>query len=85
MPALQTPNPSTSHKRDSNCRGFVPQPKRWRGEQPHGILRLQRYLVRDYEHRPSSSASRVYGAMPHVRRLTDANAPTWRETRAGAG
>lgn len=60
--------------------GFVPQPKRWRVEQTYGILILHRRLVRDYEHRPASSASRVYWAMTHVmaRRLTGANAPTWR-------
>jgi hypothetical protein len=62
----------------------VPQPKRWRVEQTYGILILHRRLVRDYEHRPSSSASRVYWSMSHVmiRRLTGANAPTWREPQA---
>lgn len=62
-------------------RGFVPQPKRWRVEQTYGILILHRRLVRDYEHCPSSSASRVYWAMTHVmtRRLTGATAPTWHE------
>ena len=66
--------------------GFVPQPKRWRVEQTYGILILHRRLVRDYEHRPASSASRVYWAMTHVmaRRLTGANAPTWRDTQAVA-
>ncbi len=61
--------------------GFVPQPKRWRVEQTYGILILHRRLVRDYEHRPASSASRVYWAMTHVmaRRLTGANTPTWRD------
>ncbi len=64
--------------------GFVPQPKRWRVEQTYGILRLQRRLVRDYEHRLASSISRVYWAMTHVmvRRLTGANATTWREPQA---
>ncbi len=40
-----------------------------------------RRLVRDYEHRPTSSASRVHGELPQVmaRRLTGANTPTWRE------
>ncbi len=67
----------------------MPQPKRWRVEQTYGILILHRRLVRDYEHRPSSSASsasRVYWAMTHVmtRRLTGANAPTWRAAQAVA-
>jgi hypothetical protein len=54
--------------------GFVPQPKRWRVEQTYGILILHRRLVRDYEHRRASSASRVYWAMTHVvvRRLPGA-------------
>jgi hypothetical protein len=41
-------------------------------------------MVRDYEHRPSSSASRVYWAMTHVmaRHLTGANTPTWRDAQA---
>lgn len=62
-------------------RGFLPQPKRWRVEQTYGILILHRRLVRDYEHRTASSASRVYWAMSHVmiRRLAGANTPTWRE------
>ncbi len=66
--------------------GFVPQPKRWRVEQTYGILILHRRLVRDYEHRPASSASRVYWAMTHVmaRRLTDANTPTERDAQAMA-
>jgi hypothetical protein len=51
------------------------------------ILILHLRLVRDYEHRPSSSASHVYWAMTHVmvRRLTDANTPTWRDPQAVAG
>ncbi|MGW1847898.1 IS5/IS1182 family transposase, partial [Streptomyces sp. NPDC001966] len=62
-------------------------PKRWRVEQTFGILILHRRLVRDYEHRPASSASRGYWAMAHVmaRRLTDTNTLTWRDPRvAGA-
>lgn len=64
--------------------GFVPQTKRWRVEQTYGILILHRRLVRDYEHRPSSSASRVYWAMTHVivRRLTSVNTPTRRDAQA---
>lgn len=70
--------------RDPQIKGFVPQPMRWRVEQAYGILTLHRRQVRDYEHRPSSSASRVYWAMTHVmiRRLTGTNTPTWREERA---
>lgn len=72
--------------RNPQDKGFVPQPKRWRVEQTYGILILHRRLVRDYEHSPSSSASRVYWAMTHVmtRRLTGANAPTWRAAQAVA-
>ncbi|WP_331737100.1 IS5 family transposase (plasmid) [Streptomyces sp. NBC_00984] len=68
-------------RRNPEERGFVPQPKRWRVEQTFGTLILHRRLVRDYEHRPASSTSRVYWAMTHVmaRRLTDASTPTWRD------
>ncbi|MFH9043569.1 IS5 family transposase [Streptomyces sp. NPDC017966] len=71
-------------ERSPQGKGFVPQPKRWRVEQTYGILILHRRMVRDYEHRPSSSASRVYWAMTHVmtRRLTSANTPTWRDQQA---
>lgn len=71
-------------KRNPQETGFVPQPKRWRVEQTFGILILHRRLVRDYEHHPASSASRVYWAMTQVmvRRLTGANTPTWREAQA---
>lgn len=64
----------------------MPQPKRWRVEQTYGTLILHRRLVRDYEHHPSSSVSRIYWAMTHVmtRRLTGANTPTWREAQAVA-
>ncbi|WP_127354063.1 IS5 family transposase [Actinacidiphila soli] len=60
--------------------GFVPQAKRWVVEQTNGILMLYRRLVRDYEHRPASSVSRVYWAMSDVmaRRLTGTSTPTWR-------
>ncbi|GHH67974.1 transposase [Streptomyces umbrinus] len=74
-------------RRNPHETGFVPQSKRWRVEQTFGILILHRRLVRDYEHRPASSASRVYWAMTHVtaRRLTDTNTLTWRDPRtAGA-
>ena len=67
-------------ERNSADRGFVPQPKRWMVEQTFGILSFRRRLVRDYEHRLASSASRVYWAMADVmaRRLTVASAPSWR-------
>lgn len=72
--------------RNPQDKGFVPQPKRWRVEQTYGILILHRRLVRDYEHLPTSSASRVYWAMTHVmvRRLTDTTTPTWRDPRVAA-
>ncbi|MGF6940435.1 hypothetical protein BKA18_000227 [Streptomyces auratus] len=73
-------------ERNPQDKGFVPQPERWRVEQTYGILILHRRLVRDHEHRPSSSASRVYWAMTHVtvRRLTDANTATWRDLQSVA-
>ncbi|MEU8104551.1 hypothetical protein AB0C18_12610 [Nonomuraea muscovyensis] len=60
--------------------GFVPQPKRWVVEQTYGTMSLHRRLVRDYEHDPASSESRVYWAMTDVmtRRLTGTSTPTWR-------
>ena len=67
-------------ERNPADRGFVPQPKRWVVEQTFGILAFHRRLVRDYEHRLTSSASRVYWAMTDVmaRRLTGTSAPSWR-------
>ena len=67
-------------ERNPANKGFVPQPKRWVVEQTYGILVQHRRLVRDYEHRPASSASRVYWAMTDVmaRRLTGTSAPSWR-------
>jgi transposase len=69
-------------ERNPADRGFVPQPKRWVVEQTYGILALHRRLVRDYEHRPATSESRVYWAMTDVmaRRLTGTSAPPWRGT-----
>ncbi|KIE26465.1 transposase [Streptomyces sp. MUSC 125] len=60
--------------------GFVPQAKRWIVEQTNGILMFYRRLVRDYEHRPASSRSRVLWAMTSVmsRRLTGATLTPWR-------
>lgn len=68
-------------RRNPQERGFVPQPKRWRVEQTFATLILHRRLVRDYEHRPASSTSRVNWAMTHVmaRRLTNASTLTWRD------
>jgi hypothetical protein len=62
--------------------GFVPQAKRWVVERAYGILMLHRRLVRDYEHLPRSSESRVHWAMTAVilRRLTGATAAAWRNT-----
>jgi transposase len=62
--------------------GFVPIPKRWIVERAYGISMLHRRLVRDYEHLPRSSESRVYWAMTAVilPRLTGANAAAWRST-----
>ena len=67
-------------ERNPADRGFVPQPKRWVVEQTFGILSFHRRLVRDYEHRLTSSASRVYWAMTDVmaRRLTGTSTPSWR-------
>lgn len=47
-------------------------------------MTLHRRLVRDYGHRPASSASRVYGAMTHTmtRKLTGTNTSTWRDPQA---
>ncbi|MFF7987435.1 IS5 family transposase [Streptomyces sp. NPDC007901] len=61
-------------------KGFVPQAKRWIVEQTNGILMFYRRLVRDYEHRPASSRSRVLWAMTSVmsRRLTGATIASWR-------
>ena len=69
-------------ERNPAGQGFVPQPKRWVVEQTLGILSFHRRLVRDYEHRLSSSASRVYWAMTDVmaRRLTGTSTPSWRFT-----
>ncbi|MFJ9855006.1 IS5 family transposase [Streptomyces sp. NPDC101150] len=60
--------------------GFVPQAKRWIIEQTNGILMFYRRLVRDYEHRPSTSRSRVFWAMTSVmaRRLTGHTLASWR-------
>jgi hypothetical protein len=67
-------------ERNPADRGFIPQPKRWVAGQTLGILSFHRRLVRDYEHRISSSVSRVYWAMTDVmaRRLTCTSAPSWR-------
>jgi transposase len=66
--------------RNPDDKGFVPQAKRWIVEQTNGILMFYRRLVRDYEHRPASSRSRVFWAMTSVmsRRLTGATIASWR-------
>ncbi|WP_030055230.1 IS5 family transposase [Streptomyces novaecaesareae] len=67
-------------ERNPADKGFVPQIKRWIVEQTNGILMFYRRLVRDYEHRPATSCSRVFWAMTSVmaRRLTGATLPSWR-------
>jgi transposase len=67
-------------ERNPADKGFVAQPKRWVVEQTYGTLALHRRLVRDYEHRPASSESRVYWAMSDVmtRRLTGTSSTSWR-------
>jgi transposase len=67
-------------ERNPADKGFVPQAKRWVAGQTFGILAFHRRLVRDYEHRPSSSESRVYRAMTDVmaRRLTGTSMQSWR-------
>jgi transposase len=69
-------------ERNPADKGFVPQAKRWVVEQTFGILSFHRRLVRDYEHRPASSVSRVYWAMTDVmaRRLTGTSVRSWRAT-----
>ncbi|WP_157254400.1 IS5 family transposase [Nonomuraea typhae] len=69
-------------ERNPANRAFVPQPKRWIAEQTYGTLMLHRRLVRDYEHLPASSESRVYWAMTAVmsRRLAHGPAPSWRSS-----
>jgi|UniRef100_UPI002F90CB6A transposase len=67
-------------ERNPDDKGFVPQAKRWIVEQTNGILMFYRRLVRDYEHRPASSRSRVFWAMTSVmsRRLTGRTIASWR-------
>ncbi|WP_293989530.1 transposase [Streptomyces sp.] len=67
-------------ERTPDDKGFVPQAKRWIVEQTNGIMMFYRRLVRDYEHRPASSRSRVLWAMTSVmsRRLTGATIASWR-------
>jgi len=69
-------------ERNPAGKGLVPQPRRWMAGQTPGILSFHRRLVRDYEHRLSSSVSRVYRAMTGVmaRRLTGTSTPSWRLT-----
>lgn len=69
-------------ERNPGQTGFVPILRRWIVERAYGILMLHRRLVRDYEHLPRSSESRVYWAMTAVilRRLTGATAAAWRSS-----
>ncbi|GHE45716.1 hypothetical protein GCM10017778_31840 [Streptomyces vinaceus] len=62
-------------------KGFIPQPKGWIVEQVNGTLMLHRRLAREYDHRPDTSASRVYWASISnmARRLTTPS-PAWRDT-----
>ena len=66
-------------------KGFVPQPKRWVVEQVNGTLMLHWRLAREYDHRPDTSASRVYwtSTANMSRRLTTP-APAWRDTLRAA-
>ncbi|MFF2807859.1 IS5 family transposase [Streptomyces sp. NPDC058000] len=68
-------------ERNPAHKGFIPQAKRWVVERAYGILMMYRRLVREYDHRPRSSESRVYWAMTDVmtRRLTGTTALTWRD------
>ncbi len=67
-------------ERNPDDKGFVPQAKRWIVEQTNGIPMFYRRLVRDYEHRPTSSRSRVLWAMTSVmsRRLAGRTIASWR-------
>ncbi|GAA4900982.1 hypothetical protein [Streptomonospora salina] len=65
-------------QRNPADRGFVPQPKRWVIEQTYGTLAPHRRPVRDYEHRPASSESRVYWAMSDVMARRHTSSPSWR-------
>lgn len=67
-------------KRADTRPGFVPVRRRWIVEQTLGTLMLHRRLVREYESRPESSASRTWWASTAnlVRRLTGTSTPTWR-------
>ncbi|AUY53777.1 IS5 family transposase [Streptomyces sp. CB01881] len=69
-------------------KGFVPQPKRWVVEQTNGTLMPHRRLAREYDHRPDTSASRVYRpSTANMTRRPTAPAPSGRETlpRGAAG
>lgn len=68
-------------ERNPADKGFVPQTQRWVVERAYEILMMYRRLVREYDHRPRSSESRVYWAMTDVmtRRLTSAAALTCRD------
>jgi transposase len=65
-------------KRGNTSPGFVPIAKRWVVEQTNGTLMLHRRLVREYESRPASSASRTLWASAAnlIRRLPGTSTPT---------
>lgn len=69
------------HNRDDQGKGIVAQPKRWIVEQVNGTLILHHRLAREYDHRPDTSATRVYWASiaNMARRLTTPS-PAWRDT-----
>lgn len=60
---------------------FIPQPKRWIVEQVNGTLMLHRRLAREYDHRPDTSASRVYWAsIANIARRLTTPSPARRDT-----
>ncbi|WP_093470109.1 IS5 family transposase [Streptomyces melanosporofaciens] len=70
-------------QREVGARGFAPERKRWVVEQTLGTLMLHRRLARDYETKPTSSATWIHWSMANVmlRRLTHASTLTWRDPR----
>jgi transposase len=67
-------------ERNPQDKGFVPQPIRWRVEQTNGLNMLERRLVRDYEHAPSSAESRIYWASAgRILRRLGGTPAVWRE------
>ncbi|MFF1396317.1 hypothetical protein ACFVZD_21210 [Streptomyces sp. NPDC058287] len=56
----------------------MPQP--WIVERVNGTLMLHRRLARAYDHRPDTSASRVYWVHLNMTRRLTAPSPAWRDT-----